>query len=275
MPVVATTVEQTVSAANAALTFCPQSSILGIDADQLRYASRYYREKPFRTGDGSKGMGLHATTLTSTVTGLTSALHTTVREETVPELVTSLLMLAVRCPNPRHLGDMLPGSVFCIGRGYATKKVLELLTSEALATRFVVTPKKTMAHQITFGSTEPKDWQKALSSKGMRELIVFRRLCRSGNQVFAIVYRDIGNKPHGALIQYSVIDVIKSFSFSLKQRNRVSWRKDVQSFTRAPVNIMSHSTPAVIAALGVEAIVQHEERCVVLLTYRQAKDNAR
>ena len=38
VPAVATTVEQTVSAANAALTFCPQSSILGIDNDQLRYA---------------------------------------------------------------------------------------------------------------------------------------------------------------------------------------------------------------------------------------------
>ena len=63
MPAVATTVEQTVSAANDALTFCPQSSILGIDDDQLQYASQYYREKPFRPGDGSNGMGLHATTL--------------------------------------------------------------------------------------------------------------------------------------------------------------------------------------------------------------------
>ena len=173
-------------------------------------------------------MGLHATTLTSTVTGLTSALHTTVRVESVPELITSLLMLAVRCLSPRYLGDMLAGSVLCIDRGYATKNVLELRTSEALATRFIATLKKTKAHPIKFGGKEPEDWQKALSLKGIRELVVFRRLCRSSDQVFAIGYRNIGNKPHGVLIQYSGIDVIKPFSFSLKPRNRVSWRKDVE-----------------------------------------------
>ena len=212
--------------------------------------------------------------ITSTVTGLTSALHTTVRGESVPELVTSLLMPAVRFPSHCYLRDMLAGSVLCIDRDYATKNVLELLTSEALATTFVATLKYTKAHPITFGSKEPEDWQKALSSKGMRELIVFRRLCRSGDQVFAIGYRDIGNKRHGVLLQHSGIDVIRPFSFSLKPRNRVSWRKDVESFTRAPVSIISHWTPAVIAALGIEAIVQHEEPCIILLTYGQSKDHA-
>lgn len=139
---------------------------------------------------------------------------------------------------------MLEGSIIAVDRGYASKDILELLTSGELPMGFIATCKVSKAHLVVCGKTQPAEWQAKLSKSGMREIIQFRRVGRSGHPVTAIGYRDIGENDSGVLMQYSGVPELSSrglehrVMFSLKPRNRNSRRQDVQNIAESPNNLI-------------------------------------
>lgn len=276
------TLELIFAARTASLALCPHSTILGMDDEQLRHATRYYKEKPYRAGDGKKGMGLHATTLTSTITGLTIALHTTVRGESVTELIEFVCKLALRYPTKKRISDTLASSILCLDRGYATRDILKLITSGDVGLSFLETVKKTRYHPVKAPPMESKDWQREIIRKGMLEQIVFSLQTRSNTVVYAVGYKGVDNKQSIIILQYSGIPQLDCgpFRFSVKPRNGISLQKGVHVYRRSPRSILpadscAHSAmPNTVLSSAISAIVSHEYRNVVLLTEDQSADQA-
>ncbi|KAI0565242.1 hypothetical protein FGB62_20g02 [Gracilaria domingensis] len=103
--------EQAVACVSSDICLRPGTGVLGLDDDQLRFASRYHKHLPLKPGDGKKVMGLHATSMTSTLTGPTAALHNSSRGEKMPEVFASVLMLSMRTSNPRIAAELLSGQL--------------------------------------------------------------------------------------------------------------------------------------------------------------------
>ncbi|KAI0560770.1 hypothetical protein FGB62_100g318 [Gracilaria domingensis] len=103
----------------------PGTTILGVDDDHLRFASRYHKQVRLKPGDGKKG-----------------ALHNSFKEESAPEVFSSFLMLSMRTSNARIAPQMLSGFLIAIDRVYATKDIIGAINTGQLSLRFMVTFEK-------------------------------------------------------------------------------------------------------------------------------------
>ncbi|KAI0565572.1 hypothetical protein FGB62_17g08 [Gracilaria domingensis] len=170
IPAALNVLEQAVASISSEVCLRPGTTILGLDDDQLRFASRYHKRLPLKPGDGKKEMGLHATSLTSTLTGLTAALHNSMRGETVPEVRSALLMMSMRTSNARIAAEMIAGSIIAIDRAYATKDIIGGMSSGQIPLRFMATCKRSRNHPISCSGSTSRKRKRTLSCTGMREM---------------------------------------------------------------------------------------------------------
>ncbi|KAI0567482.1 hypothetical protein FGB62_2g51 [Gracilaria domingensis] len=231
------------------------TSDLGLDDDQLRLSSRYDKQIPLKPGDG-----------------LTAALHNSSRGETMPEVFASLLMLSMRTRNSRIAAEPLSGSVVAIDMAYATKAVLDAITWGQIPISFIATCKQSSNYPVSFGKNETNERKISLSSCGMRELKVFQRRPKTGNLVFALRHRDIGNHKRAVLLKYSGLLSIHPFSFSLKPSNRISWKDDVYKHALSPNNLLEHMVKIEESRSAISAFVEYEMNHVNLLSSSQTSD---
>ncbi|KAI0557484.1 hypothetical protein FGB62_297g01 [Gracilaria domingensis] len=84
-------------------------------------------------------MNLHATSMTLSLTGMTGALQKSCKGETVPEVISSLLMLYMSISNARTAAGILSGSLIAVDRAYATKDIIEAISRGQLPLQFVAT----------------------------------------------------------------------------------------------------------------------------------------
>lgn len=236
------------SAASISREYAIQSgtSFVGIDDDQLRYASTRTRKQAFKPTSGKKGAGIHCTALVSTVTGISGGLHFSIRSERVETTLASLsCAVAGLSSESRALLSKFENLTHSFDQAYATKGAFQWVLGPNVDGRLLCSHKKTAAMPIKAPGAAIVEGQVGyvMPSSGIRESATFRLQELEGDamrsDLFVTGYRDVGDSTNFGLVVYHAIPgVVEPHLYTLRLRYKQNAYRRVREMTHSPKNIL-------------------------------------
>ncbi|CDF34053.1 unnamed protein product [Chondrus crispus] len=221
-----TDIESEVAAVNRELLYIPGATVLSLDDDHLRMASRAVSSLSFlqQHNNPKKGLGPVGNTLGSALTSVFFACQFTRRGE---KLLHTWERLAQLLQGASITGALKPmaDAIFAADRGYNTKETLNFV-SKTLGASLLGTHKRDMTYPFVFGSGAITRRSKGMvvSEKGCRAVYVATlksnlSVRRSGRELEACLYRESCSGRIAAMI-HNNRRLFKSRSFTIVPHSR-------------------------------------------------------